>query len=241
MRNHYSAVFFFLSSIVITIKVIIICFIHTRFLINLPNTFYLPLLSYRNLQHQMNPNECVYWRFGVSFTYVIEIIDSKLISVCLFNDYYLIADLYIFVLGSADCATISLECTKVKLLILDNFDNNSGLFSNTLSKVIAPYILWYFLLLFLIALSQKISLFQLLCTIAIVVIYFLLLNAIAKWLLFSIAFKKKGDNYCCRNSWKSDNWKQYRKEAMYQSKKTYKQWSKELRATTFAQTKVEVR
>ena len=72
----------------------------------------------------MNPNECVYcvcvkiWRV---FHIVIESIDSKLISVCLINDYSPIADLHIFVYGSAECATISLECTKVKLLILNKF------------------------------------------------------------------------------------------------------------------------
>ena len=62
----------------------------------------------------MNPNDC---EFGISFTYVIESIDSKSISVCLINDYSLIADLHIF----EECASISLECTKVKLLILNNF------------------------------------------------------------------------------------------------------------------------
>ena len=46
---------------------------------------------------------------------MIERIDSKSISVCLINDYLLIADLHIF-------ASISLECTKVKLLILNIFD-----------------------------------------------------------------------------------------------------------------------
>ena len=54
------------------------------------------------------------WRFGVSFTYVIESLDSKLIPVCLINDYSLIAELHIFVYGSAECAIISLECTKVQ-------------------------------------------------------------------------------------------------------------------------------
>ena len=56
-------------------------------------------------------------RFGVIFTYVIEgiTIDSKVISVCLINDYSLTADLHIFVYESAECASISLECTKVKL------------------------------------------------------------------------------------------------------------------------------
>ena len=46
----------------------------------------------------------------MSFTYMIETIDFKSISVCLINDYFLIADLLIFGYGSAECATISLEC-----------------------------------------------------------------------------------------------------------------------------------
>ena len=50
-----------------------------------------------------------------------ESIYSKLISVCLINEYSLIADLDIFVYGRAECASISLVCTKVKLLILNNF------------------------------------------------------------------------------------------------------------------------
>ena len=41
---------------------------------------------------------------------------------CLINDYSLIADLHIFVYELAECASISLECTKVKLSILNNFD-----------------------------------------------------------------------------------------------------------------------
>ena len=53
---------------------------------------------------------------------MIKSIDSKLISVCLINDYLLIADLHIFVHGCAECASISLECTKVKLLVLNNFN-----------------------------------------------------------------------------------------------------------------------
>ena len=64
---------------------------------------------------------CVVWRFGISFTYIIEGIESKLISVCLINDYSLIADLHIFVYGCAEFSSISLECTKVQLLILNNF------------------------------------------------------------------------------------------------------------------------
>ena len=49
----------------------------------------------------MNPSEYV-CRFGISFTYVIESIESKLISVSLINDYWLIADLHIFVYGRAE-------------------------------------------------------------------------------------------------------------------------------------------
>ena len=59
-------------------------------------------------------------RFGSSFTYVIESIESKLISVCLINDYSLIAHLHILVYGREKCASISIECTKVKLHILNN-------------------------------------------------------------------------------------------------------------------------
>ena len=58
------------------------------------------------------------------FTYVMESIDSKLISVCLINDYSLIADLHIFVYGCAEYATISIECTKVKLPIFNSFELN---------------------------------------------------------------------------------------------------------------------
>ena len=61
-------------------------------------------------------------RVGVIFTYVIEGIDSRIISVCLINDYLVIADLHIFVYGRAECVSISHKCTKVKLSILNNFD-----------------------------------------------------------------------------------------------------------------------
>ena len=61
------------------------------------------------------------YKFGVTFTYVIKGIDSKVISVCLINDYWLIADLHIFVYARAECESISLKCTKVKLSILNNF------------------------------------------------------------------------------------------------------------------------
>ena len=65
-------------------------------------------------------------RFGISFTYVIEGIDSKLISVCLNKKYSLIADLHIFVYQRAECASISIECTKVKLSISNNFVSNGS-------------------------------------------------------------------------------------------------------------------
>ena len=48
--------------------------------------------------------------------------DSKLVGVCLINDFSLIADLHVFIYGSAECATTTLECTKVKFLILKNLD-----------------------------------------------------------------------------------------------------------------------
>ena len=60
-------------------------------------------------------------RFGIYFTYVIESIESKLISVCLINDYSLIAQLDIFVYERAELFFILLECSKVKLSILNNF------------------------------------------------------------------------------------------------------------------------
>ena len=54
---------------------------------------------------------------------MIESIDWKLISVCLIHDYSLITDLHIFVDGRAECATISLECTKVKFFKLNDFES----------------------------------------------------------------------------------------------------------------------
>ena len=48
---------------------------------------------------------CVYI-FGVTFTYVIKGIDSKVISVCLIYDYSLIAELHIFVYARAECKNI---------------------------------------------------------------------------------------------------------------------------------------
>ena len=75
----------------------------------------------------MNPNECVLC-VCVKIWHLLHICDRKYrfeINFYVFiNDYSLIADLHIFVYGRAECATISLECTKVKLLILDNFGKN---------------------------------------------------------------------------------------------------------------------
>ena len=83
-----------------------------------------PLLpSPLKLQNFTSPNEplmsmCSVCFFLISFTYVIKSIDSKLISVCLIKDYSLIADLHILIYGRA-------ECTKVKLLTLNNFGYRS--------------------------------------------------------------------------------------------------------------------
>ena len=94
-------------------------------------TYQTPSPSLLNLQNFTTPNGslmsvcCVrVCRFGISFICVIKGIESKLIAVCLFNDYSLIADLHIFVYGRAEFSSISLECTKVKLLILNNFEYN---------------------------------------------------------------------------------------------------------------------
>ena len=68
---------------------LIICFILTPFL-SLPSQPLLP--SPLKLHNFTTPTEslmraCCVCRFGISFTYVIKSIDSKLISVCLINDY----------------------------------------------------------------------------------------------------------------------------------------------------------
>ena len=60
-------------------------------------------------------------RFSISFTYVIESIESKVIPACFINDYSLIAQLHFLVYERAELSSISLECTKVKLSILNNF------------------------------------------------------------------------------------------------------------------------
>ena len=64
--------------------------------------------SHSILNPTFQPVLCV-CRFGVIFTYVIEGIDSKAISVCLINDYLLISDLHIFDYGRAGCASISFK------------------------------------------------------------------------------------------------------------------------------------
>ena len=67
---------------------------------------------------------------------------------CLINDYSLIDDPNIFVYGSTECATISLECTKVKLVnvILNNFEHSyqnkislSFTYSTFLYEIILSY------------------------------------------------------------------------------------------------------
>ena len=80
----------------------------------------------------MNPNECVLC-VCVCEDFVIESKDLKLITVCLIKDYSLIADLHIFVYGRAELASISLECTKVKLPILINFALTHPTTNNKLS------------------------------------------------------------------------------------------------------------
>ena len=65
---------------------------------------------------------CVYI-YLAWLSHKIEGIDSKVISVCLINDYSLIADLHIIVYASAECESIPLKSTKVKLSILNNFEN----------------------------------------------------------------------------------------------------------------------
>ena len=70
---------------------------------------------------------------------MIENKDSKLISVCLINDYTLITDIYIFVYGRAECAFISLECKKVKLPILNNFDISNNSLKHLFVKFKARY------------------------------------------------------------------------------------------------------
>ena len=82
---------------------VIICFILTPFLTLrsqplLPSPLKLQKFTTRN-ESLMNVCCVCVCRFGVIFTYVIEGIDPKVISVCLIKDYSLIADLHIFVYG----------------------------------------------------------------------------------------------------------------------------------------------
>ena len=59
---------------------------------------------------------------------MIESIESKLISVCLIHVYSLIAQLHIFVYERAEFSFISLKCTKGKFSILNNFEQNLGIY-----------------------------------------------------------------------------------------------------------------
>ena len=54
----------------------------------------------------LNPTFQTPSTFPSEATEHIESIDSKLISVCLINDYSLIDNLHIFVFGRAECASI---------------------------------------------------------------------------------------------------------------------------------------
>ena len=81
----------------------------------------------------MYTNECVCVKIWHLFHIHDRSIDSKLISVCLINNYSLIADLHIFVYGRAECTSISLECTKVKLLIWKNYYNQNCIYEKRLS------------------------------------------------------------------------------------------------------------
>ena len=101
------------------------------------------ILSPLKLQNVTTPNKslmsvcCVgVCRFGISFTYVTESIESKLISVCLINDYSLIANLHIFVYERCEFSSISLEWPKVKLSMLNNFGLWVKLFLNFLTPCI---------------------------------------------------------------------------------------------------------
>ena len=69
---------------------------HSHSFLSLPSQ---PLLSYRTLQPQMNPNECVLCVY-VKMWHLFHIHDRKYrfeINLCLINDYSLIAGLHIFV------------------------------------------------------------------------------------------------------------------------------------------------
>ena len=105
---------------------VIISFILTPFLILASQ----PLIPFPiKLQNFTTPNEllmsvCV-CRFGISFIYIIESIESKLFSVFLINDNSQITQLHIFDYKRSEFSSISLECTKVKLSILNNFEINA--------------------------------------------------------------------------------------------------------------------
>ena len=62
---------------------VIICYSHSILTPYLPNPSPLKLQNFTT-QNGSLMSVC---RFGISFKYVIEVIESKLISVCLINDY----------------------------------------------------------------------------------------------------------------------------------------------------------
>ena len=128
-----------MSTKINSIPYVIICFILTPFL-SVPSPPLLP--SPLKLQYFTTPNEWVQF-VCVKICRVFLIRDRKyrfeINSMCLINDYSHIADLHIFVYGSAECATTSLECTNVKLLllILNNFDDQSILYKGIRSMVLS--------------------------------------------------------------------------------------------------------
>ena len=79
------------------------------------------------LKLQYNPKQITYecvlcvWRFYISFMYVLQTVESKLPYLCLITDHSQITQLHFFVYERTEFSSISLECTNVKLSILDNF------------------------------------------------------------------------------------------------------------------------
>ena len=70
---------------------------------------------------------------------------------------------------------------------------------------------------------------------------FMLLKAIAKSKSTHIAIAFKSDNYCCRNSWKSDICMESNTEKMPWTnlQNVYKNWSKGIKSDIFAIAKLE--
>ena len=88
---------------------------------------------------------------------MIEVIESKLSSVCLINDYSLITDPHIFVYGRAEFSSISLECTKLELSILNNFEQNYRCYQDFLRSLTIMIVVkrYLFVILFPERIIQK--------------------------------------------------------------------------------------